>query len=246
MLHPSFFVLHSSFYEILPDCRRSLGRPPCVAPDGGLASRRPAGGVPLLWGRPDGCRGRLRACEALSRPGLHGLRSRPAPPAHHLCQHGLLQARHCGVAARRLDSGGLPRLQPQHREIHPCPHAHPRLLLHRPQDMGVEGVSHQEHQARRGRALLHPAVRGRLLRGEASLSHPLRGQSDTGRGGGLPRCLQGDSTGLLRTQRPASQARHRLAGRQPQAGNQGQPARHDTGGFLLRRLSAGAGRCAWH
>ena len=62
----------------------------------------------------------------------------------------------------------------------------PSLLLHLPEDMGVEGVPHQEHQARRRRAVLHPALRGGLLREEAPLPHPLCGQPHGPGGEGIP------------------------------------------------------------
>ena len=37
------------------------------------------------------------------------------------------------------------------------------LLLYFPQDMGMEGISHQEYSSRCGRAVFHPAFRGGLL-----------------------------------------------------------------------------------
>ena len=45
-----------------------------------------------------------------------------------------------------------------------------------PQDMGLEGVPHQEYQARRRRTVLYLAFRGGVLRREAPLSHPLCGK----------------------------------------------------------------------
>ena len=49
------------------------------------------------------------------------------------------------------------------------------LLLHLAEDLGMEGIPHQKHQARCGRVVFHSAFRGAFLRRETPLSHSLRG-----------------------------------------------------------------------
>ena len=66
---------------------------------------------------------------------------------------------------------------------------YPGFNLDIAQDMGVEGVAHQEHQARCRPIVLYTAVRGALLRAEAPLPDTLRRKSN-GRGGApVPRVV---------------------------------------------------------
>ena len=80
------------------------------------------------------------------RAGLYGLYPGAFASAHHLCQYETLQRGHRGMATGRSDTGGLSGLQPEYSQIPACQDTNSRLLLYLSEDMGLEGIPHQEYQ----------------------------------------------------------------------------------------------------
>ena len=85
-----------------------------------------------------------------------------------------MQAGYLGLAAGLCDPGRLSGFQSEDCKICKIRDKYSGLLLHLSKDMGVEGASYQEHQARHRRIVFHSSFRGAFFRGETPLSHSLR------------------------------------------------------------------------
>ena len=134
---------------LLPYCRRGFRRPPCRRADTRPAPIRPRGTLLVPRWRPYGRSRRMQSHNPLSFNGLYGLLRGNTPPTASAWQSLQGTQSIAPGQARLLHSSRLPFVQFESGQ-NGCQSRYSRILLHLPQDMGMETMARAHYPPHRG------------------------------------------------------------------------------------------------